>query len=70
MKSKLGPGHLLLKAASFLVEPSRFMGVRGSMSRSSSAGASTAVGVVVPDADILDLLASSVYKILLNITDT
>lgn len=35
-----------MNAASFLVEPSRFMGVRGSISRSSSVGASTIVGVV------------------------
>lgn len=41
--------YSLLKAASFLVEPRRFMGVRGSTSRSSSGGGSTAVGVAAPD---------------------
>lgn len=48
---RVGTGqYSLLKAASFLVEPRRFIGVRGSTSRSSSgAGASAAVGVVAPD---------------------
>lgn len=48
-KCSLASSNSLLKADSFLVDPRRFMGARGSRSRSSSAAASPSVGVVAPE---------------------